>query len=122
MIEGIPVGYELVRIGRPLCGEQILSPDGRVVFMSGGALDVNYVVLRKIEKPKTYRPFANGDEYAPHFSRLVIEVNDNNLTYLPTAFDKNKVWLGPGFNGCTWDEAFCVFKFKDSGEPFGVEE
>jgi hypothetical protein len=51
-IEGVPEGYELVRIGRPKRGEQILSPDGRVVFMSGGELGVDYVILRKVEKPK----------------------------------------------------------------------
>ena len=120
-IEGVPEGYEISRIGRPVEGETFIGGTGLVATATGGEVSFCYAIVRKIERPKTYRPFANGAEYSPHFNRQVVEANDDNMTYLPTAFDNNKVWLGPGFSGNAWDEAFRSFKFKDDGTPFGVE-
>jgi hypothetical protein len=120
-IEGIPEGYEVVRIGTPLKGEWFILHNGKIMQSSGSQTDKNYPILRKVERPKQYRPFANGAEYSPHFNRQVVEANDDNMTYLPIAFDNNKVWLGPDFGGNAWDEAFRSFKFKDDGTPFGVE-
>jgi hypothetical protein len=124
-IKGVPEGYELVRIGgydHNKDGEVlVLLACGTVVPFTGYTTAKNLVILRKAERPKQYRPFANGAEYSPHFHRQVVEANDYNMTYLPTAFDNNKVWLGPGFSGNAWDEAFRSFKFKDDGTPFGVE-
>jgi hypothetical protein len=117
-IEGVPDGWELVRIGRPLCGEQVLSPDGRVVFMIGGALDVDYVILRKVEKPKTYRPFANAEEFKPHRNKWwkwnPVKFVSANGTYPPSRYDDN------GHGAETWQQNLSD-KVFDDGTPFGVE-
>jgi hypothetical protein len=120
-IEGVPEGYEIVRIGRPEKRELFIDSTGQVGTSNGLEVSYCFAIVRKIEKPKQYRPFANGAEYSPHFSRQVVEANDDNITYLPTAFDNNKVWLGPSFSGNAWDKAFRSFKFKDDGTPFCVE-
>jgi hypothetical protein len=70
-IQGVPEGYELVRIGIPKDGE---------LYLCGRRCDVEeynestwyssvYAIVRKIEKPKQYRPFANAEEFTPHRER-----------------------------------------------------
>lgn len=52
MIEGIPDGWELVRIGRPFINERYISLSGKVTncvcIPSGEA----YAIVRKIKRPK----------------------------------------------------------------------
>jgi hypothetical protein len=118
-IEGVPDGYELVRIGRPLCGEQVLSPDGRVVVMSGGALDVDYVILRKVEKPKTFRTFRDGAEYEPHFNRPV-KIKGIRGVHRVLWFD-DKSFVVYSFTFAFAQKDMTKITFADDGTPFGVE-
>ena len=48
-IEGIPKGYELVRIGTPNVGETVLWFDGRPADVNATFDSRNYVIIRKIE-------------------------------------------------------------------------
>ena len=125
-IEGIPDGWELVRIGRPKRGEFWLSNFGQPIEWehSQESGSVNYIVIRKIEKPKRYRPFANAAEFEPHRDKwlthparevhcvgcfVVIEYNDKGI-------------FANGMKGVrTYREAYETgLRFAD-GTPFGVE-
>ena len=48
-IEGIPEGYELVRIGSPNVGETVVFGDGSPGGVSTKCTTRNYVIIRKIE-------------------------------------------------------------------------
>ena len=126
MIEGIPEGWELVRVGKPLEGEFFI--DGLDEIRQ--AHDDNHfhgcAIIRKIEKPKTYRAFANKAEYAPHRDRWVVckdqAGNGDFSSCLPTSFDDDGVVIGGDFE--EYGEAFRGFGFDNfdgTTEPFGVE-
>ena len=70
-IEGIPDGWELVRVGKPKIGEFFI--DG--LSHPHQAMDDDHfpgcAIIRKIEKPKQYRAFANAAEFKPHRDRWV---------------------------------------------------
>ena len=52
-IEGVPEGWELVRIGSAYSGESALGPQGDIIFCSVPCwASKNYVIVRKIEPPK----------------------------------------------------------------------
>ena len=54
-IEGIPDGWELVRIGTPVQGERFVNDHGYVSVCNGGYHKFefkNYVIVRKIEPAK----------------------------------------------------------------------
>jgi hypothetical protein len=109
-IEGMPDGWELVRIGVPELGEWIIGNDGglHVVTISGAYC---YPIIRKVEKPKRYRPFANAEEFKPHRDRWWRMKNESTDYCHPPVFysDNND-----------WERAFHVLVFDD-GTPFGVE-
>ena len=123
-IEGVPDGWELVRVGRPRQGELFLSTSGQVVLASGHAAGINHVILRKVEKPKQYRTFANGAEYAPHFDRAVqYQHRDPNVYFRAIGVCQLGVWVQNNEENefVPWETAFRVWLFKDDGTPFGVE-
>jgi len=51
-IEGVPKGWELVRIGTPCQGEFFLNHRGHVELCENRLWGLNYVIVRKIEPPK----------------------------------------------------------------------
>lgn len=57
-IEGIPDGWELVRIGTPAEGESYVVSIGEVDVCNSVRFAKNYAIVRKIEPPKpTYVPW-----------------------------------------------------------------
>ena len=57
-IEGVPDGWEVVRIGKPFYGEHFLNHRGHVELLESDKAALNYVIIRKIEPPKpTYIPW-----------------------------------------------------------------
>ena len=121
-IEGIPEGWELVRVGKPKTGEFFI--DG--LSCPHQAMDDEHfhgcAIIRKIEKPKQYRAFANAAEYEPHRDRWVEYTSPNcdYSMYQISAYSSQRVWLGPNATGIEYREAFHCLKFDD-GTPFGVE-
>jgi hypothetical protein len=117
-VEGIPDGYELVRIGRPVDGELVLGWQKTVFVWDGHKSDVaNHIILRKIERPKQYRPFANAEEFKPHRNRW--------WKWNPVKFPPNRncpplVYDDNGHGAETWEQNFRD-KVFDDGSPFGVE-
>lgn len=120
-IEGIPEGWELVRVGRVNRGEFFLN-DSSIPEEWDFSLESNcgnYIIIRKIEK-KQYRPFANAAEFLAHplsgdwidlgadeFAK-VIHCNDSGIRFS----DDDDIQH--------YEDAFVDLCFRD-GTPFGVE-
>lgn len=119
-IEGIPEGYELVRLGQ-LCHKDVyLSPYGEICVWETDKPSSNlYPIVRKIERPKQYRPFASAEEFKPHrhkwwrMKKLV--TGDSHPSFRPSCSYSD--W---GFGGNLWKDCFERYVFED-GTPFGVE-
>ena len=120
-IEGIPEGWELVRVGRVKRGEFYVD-------MAGSAIEwnqtiescyANYVVIRKIEKPRQFRPFANAAEFEPHRDKW-IKRKSGNVDHRIKTHSYNNLKHYTGDIGDTWQTMFDDYEFED-GTPFGVE-
>lgn len=78
------------------------------------------VILRKIEKPKQYRPFASAAEFKPHRDRWIRRITNGGAfkitDYCDFGYEND--------NGVvvTWKEYLDFgYAFDDDGSPFGVE-
>jgi len=116
-IEGVPAGYELVRIGGVRHMEQYLGAYGDILIWDKKEPSTfcGDVVLRKIQKPKTYRPFANAEEFEPHQLRFWRWKTDSESMRRPPQH-----YFENGWNSTTWKSAYDDAVFAD-GTPFGVE-
>jgi hypothetical protein len=87
--------------------------------------DCDFPILRKIEVPKQYRPFANGEEFKPHRDRWVTRIDKNDTVACPgacriVAYDDQGILWDRWSQ--TWQDAFDAGRcFDDDGTPFGVE-
>ena len=113
-IEGVPEGYELVRIGRPEKGEHFLDGNNMPDQAEHDGLVMARPIVRKIERPKQYRPFANAEEFKPHRDRWWKWKEDSSRFFPPASYDEFS------HEAETWIESF-DFKMFDDGTPFGVE-
>jgi len=118
-IPGIPEGWELVRIGGGITAnvDWLLSSRGLPVLCAvSDSVNQNYIIIRKIEKPAAYRPFANAEEFRPHRERWWYRDNkDGSRRHFPPASYSDKA-----HGGSVWQHRFetCFF---DDGTPFGVK-
>lgn len=123
-IKGIPEGWELVAFRRAVSGDYFLNtrglPEPWTLNVSSGSV---FAIIRKIEKPKQFRQFANAAEFEQHRDRWVEYTSPNYgdcSMYRVSAYTSERVWLGPDNVGRTYKEAFHCLRFAD-GSPFGVE-
>ena len=110
-------GWEIVRYDFVSPGECHEGHDGTVWKWDGlGPSAAKHIIVRKIVKPKTYRPFANAAEFKPHRDRWwrYNDSEDSEHTIPPSSYSK----IGP--SGSNWQQAFEGRQFDD-GTPFGVE-
>jgi hypothetical protein len=113
-IEGVPEGYEISRIGRPVQGETFIGGTGLVATATGGEVSFCYAIVRKVERQKQYRPFANAEEFKPHRDKYVRFIGvEKGFWKLTSIHDE-------GANGEEWNVLFKKYVFED-GTPFGVE-
>lgn len=130
MIEGIPDGWELVRIGKPLVGEYYIDVTGSVykaLDITPAVLHWHVPIVRKIEKPKRYRPFANAAEFEPFRDRWVKRSSKHDTydtipagCFRVTAYNDHHYWTGDGIS-ISYEESFNDGKCFDDGTPFGIE-
>lgn len=113
-IEGVPEGYEISRIGRPVQGETFIGGTGLVAIATGGEVSFCYAILRKVERPKTYRPFASAEEFKPHRERWWKWIEDTSGVFPPASYSEFS------HEDETWIDSF-NFKVFEDGSPFGVE-
>lgn len=117
-IEGVPEGYEVVRIGAPRLGEAYIALTGVVAHWSWTHACASFhPIVRKIEKPKKYRPFANAEEFKPHRDQWV-RVKANGMVTRPISYVHDRLYIGDIW--LYWGDAFLNLEFE-TGTPFGVE-
>ena len=128
IIEGIPEGWELVRIGNPIVNVDLVIGSGGLPELFNWTTDShNWPIIRKIEKPKKFRPFANAAEFEPFRDRWVKRSDkaDTHETmpavcFRVSAYSDRHFWIGDGV-GTSYEDAFEDGKCFDDGTPFGIE-
>jgi hypothetical protein len=110
-IPGVPEGWELVGIGCEALDWSIGFLDGRRVAVQLAMKSPNSPKIRKIEQPKRYRPFANGEEFKPHRERWWRMKSESKDKFRPPAYYSGSI---------NWERAFELLEFDD-GSPYGVE-
>ena len=125
-IPGVPEGWVIERIGKPIFNvDHIINPDGRPMLCDYDSSYLNRVIIRKIEKPATYRPFANAEEFKPHRDRWLTRKDKSDPTHLDgacrvVAYSDDYLWWADG-RVSTYKEEFDSGRcFEDDGTPFGV--
>jgi hypothetical protein len=121
-VPGVPDGWELVGFRRLMFGDWYVGAAGKPEHWQLASASVNvYAIIRKIEVPKQYRPFANAEEFLAHplhagFVDLGAgkygRVQSFDDDFVSTVVSNNEEYL--------WDDAFVDLNFHD-GTPFGVE-
>jgi len=132
-IPGVPEGWELVRIGHPVIGvDCVIDYNGDIVVFRGNPnvnSGANWPIIRKIEKPAAYRPFANAEEFKPHRDRWARVIKEHNMSGcdLGDWLTDSLRFMGQDETGVcapggwlTYGCAFDCFVFDDDGTPFGV--
>ena len=118
-IEGIPDGWELVRFDYAANGEQYLTSDGDVTNHTNARLSgIKRLIIRKIEKPKRYRPFANAAEAEPLWDVVLTKTQLKGSRFRVNGTGALGVVIGQF--SYSYQEAFELFECID-GTPFGVE-
>lgn len=129
-IEGIPEGWGFVRVGRVKPGEFRVAADGTPAEWNSVESDsANYVVIRKIEKPKKFRPFANAAEYASRRDGFSVDWKNNTIApgfHAVVSANEPFLWVafGTAVERFEWGQAFEKLEFRHldgSTSPFGVE-
>jgi len=114
-VPGVPDGWELERIGQPVYNvDHIVDPDGNPKLCDFHSSYLNRVIIRKIEQPAKYRPFANGEEFKPYRDRWWRYKDTADGLIFPCS-----PYNARGPSRCTWQQAFNGRVFDD-GTPFGV--
>jgi hypothetical protein len=120
-IPGVPEGWELVHANRfAEAGEFILTEEGNPYMTSTGS-GRPCPIIRKIEKPATYRPFANAQEYLPHWGKPIrLKGGVGFDSVVSTSRIGIYVAAGSLIIRHAMVDAFRLFEFAD-GTPFGVK-
>jgi hypothetical protein len=112
-IPGVPDGWELIGIGYPCEGDYYLDSN-----LNLNKHEIRIVgarpIVRKIETPKRYRPFANAEEFKPHRDRWW------RFKDVPDQFHPPSSYSDSFHSEHRWVHSF-VEKIFDDGSPFGVE-
>jgi hypothetical protein len=120
-IPGVPEGWELVRIGKPEIGEWFINGLDDLVQAIGDKHFYGCVILRKIEKPATYRPFKDAEEYLPHWGKPIHTKGSHGFDSVVSTGQVG-VYIAAGSTIARYSmaDAFKRFEFAD-GTPFGVK-
>jgi len=113
-IPGVPEGWELIGFRMVTKGDYFLSDQGWPCLWQSGGRSGIYPIIREIEKPKQYRPFANAEEFKPYRERWWRWKEDSNYSHPPCCYSDK---LHGAYD---WSDSFCE-KIFDDGSPFGVE-
>ena len=125
-------GWELVRVGCPVPkADWVVNHDGEPVLCRDTLQNKNYVIIRKIEKQKQYRPFANAAEYVANRRQGFavdwnLQKNPRPGFYAVVAANSSFLWVafGDATTRFHWDQAFEKLMFRhidNTTSPFGVE-
>lgn len=131
-ITGIPEGYEPIDkdlnkfIRRVSFGEFYLY-DGEVYeWVDKCPSDSKFLILKKVEEPKTYRAFQNDEEFEPFADRWIQRIDTATGEVLKGAFKVSGYNQHGVFSSDyhsthrTYLYMYANYKFKN-GVPFGLE-
>jgi hypothetical protein len=114
-IPGVPEGWEAVSFDYVSDGEYWLDKDGNPMqHTSSVRTQCKRLIIRKIEKPAAYRPFANAEEFKPHRDRWWYRDDKDGRRHFPPVGYSDQA-----HGGATWKHRFET-SFFDDGTPFGV--
>ena len=114
-VPGVPEGWKLVAIRKARYMENYIWTSGYPsLWQDSEESDFVVPIIRKIEQPAKYRPFANAEEFKPHRDRWWTWKDDRANTFPPAAFGKS------GHHSHSWENSFDR-KVFDDGTPFGVK-
>jgi hypothetical protein len=116
-IPGVPLGWELISIDRINDAEWTVDDFGNPTQWRGEPSTCVYPIIRKIEKPAKYRPFANCVEVEPFFDRKLRWKNGTAGLLSISIADNGGIFIGTA--NYTFQRAFDVLVLDD-GTPFGV--
>jgi hypothetical protein len=123
-IPGVPEGWELVAIRKPVRDvDHILGPDLEPVLCDHVQQNFNCVIIRKIEKPATYRPFKDAEE-ADQFWNAALRYRSALGQNIYSRFRINTIGhdgITIGLEFYSYKAAFDNFCIDDDGTPFGVK-
>ncbi len=122
-IPGVPEGWIIERIGQPIFNvDHIIDTDGQPRLCDYDSNYFNRVIIRKIEKPATYRPFANAreaDQFWNASLRLAGVTGDaKDSRFRVTSIGRDGITTNAEFY--SYEAAFYKFYVDDDGTPFGV--
>jgi len=128
-IPGVPDGWELVAIAKIDNLQWSIHDAGEPFQWRGEKSNGVYPIIRKIEKPKQYRPFANGTEYMASGRQGVAvdwSFTEAHGFYAVVSANDSFVWVafGKAVEQFDWGRAFEKLHFRHvdgSTSPFGVE-
>jgi hypothetical protein len=129
-IPGVPDGWELVGIDYPVKGDCYTRNGGVYEWASAHPSGEMYPIIRKIEVPKQYRPFANAFEYvAKRIDGIAVDWKYPDRPkgfYAVVSANDSFVWVafGEDVEQFDWVGAFERLQFRHvdgSASPFGVE-
>ncbi len=111
---------EIVRFDFASQGEWFVDSEGRVIpWGFPGGSNEKKIIVRKIEKPKQYRAFANAAEFEPHRDRWIRQTLGDSVSF--TRIDGyGKEGATIQGNAYTYQQLLDNRTFDD-GSPFGVE-
>jgi len=123
-IPGVPDGWELVAIRKVRYMENYIWTSGYPsLWQDSEESDFVVPIIRKIEQPAKYRPFANGKEAHPFWDvqlRLANAVLESKHSrFRITTIGVDGITTNATFY--TYEQAFECFCVDDDGTPFGVK-
>ena len=123
-IPGVPEGWVIERIGKPIFKvDHVVSYDGQPMLCDYESSYLNRVIIRKIEKPATYRPFKDAEEFKPHRDRWICRLYngrpDAKGCYKVSAYDDRGTFANDGKT--SYQDMFEEGRVFDDGTPFGVK-
>jgi hypothetical protein len=122
-IPGVPEGWEVEHVSRfGEIGEYCVGPLGEPHLLQGRTI-CRVCIIRKIEKPAAYRPFANAreaDQFWNASLRLAGVTGDSkDSRFRITSIGRDGITTNAEFY--SYEAAFYKFYVDDDGTPFGVK-
>ena len=122
-IPGVPEGWEVEHVSRfGEIGEYCVGPLGEPRLLQGRTI-YRVCIIRKIEKPARYRPFANASE-ADQLWNAALRYRSSLSENKDSRFRINTIGcdgITIGLEFYSYKAAFDGFCVDDDGTPFGVK-
>jgi hypothetical protein len=120
-VPGVPDGWELVAIAKIDDLQWSISDAGEPYQWRGEKSGCVYPIIRKIEVPKQFRPFANAEEFLAHpLHAGFVDLGTGKYGRVQSFDDDFVSTVVGNEEEYVWSDAFVDLNFQD-GTPFGVE-